>query len=98
MDRPKHRRTLLVALVLLAGGALLSLGRQWTSQSEHSIVPTELPRGQPAHLPSKRESPRVEVAASSAPALPPTTTPEPATGFRGRVIDAVTRQPLPEFE
>jgi hypothetical protein len=98
MDRPKHRRTLLVALVLLAGGALLSLGRQWTSESEHSIVPTELPRGQPAHLPSKVESARVEVAASSAPALPPTTTPEPATGFRGRVIDAVTRQPLPEFE
>jgi hypothetical protein len=98
MDRPK-RRSILAALVLLAGGALLLLGRQWTPQPEHRIVQTELPRKQSTEpQPAKVEPTRVEADAPSSPALPPTPTTEPATGFRGRVIDAVTRRPLPEFE
>ena len=99
MDRPKHRRTLLVALVLLAGGALLLFGRQWTSEPERIVVQAELPTHQAAEpRPEKAEPVAVEAAAPSAP--PPSAPPavEPATGFRGRVIDAVTRQPLPEFE
>jgi len=43
MDRPQHRRTLLVALVLLAGAALLFLGRQWQSEPERLVAEAELP-------------------------------------------------------
>jgi hypothetical protein len=98
MDRPK-RRLILAALVLLAGGALLLLGRQWTREPERIVVQAELPGKQPAEpQPAKVEPPRVEADAPAASAPPPTTAAAPATGFRGRVIDAVTRQPLPEFE
>jgi hypothetical protein len=99
MDRPKLRRILVIALVLLAGGALLLLGRQWTSEPERSVAEAELPRQQPAEPQlAKVEPTRVEADASSAPALPPSAAPAATTGFRGRVIDAITRQPLPEFE
>jgi hypothetical protein len=100
MDRPKHRRILLVALVLLAGGALLLLGPQWTWEPERSRVQAELPQEKQSAepQPSKIEPTNVEAVASSAPAQPPLPAREAATGFRGRVIDAVTRQPLPEFE
>jgi hypothetical protein len=99
MDRPKLRRMLLVALVLLVGGALLLLGRQWTAEPERNSIEAELPQKQSAELqPSKVEPARVEAVASGAPALTPAAAPVPVTGFRGRVIDAVTRQPLPEFE
>jgi hypothetical protein len=98
MDRPK-RRSILAALVLLVSGALLLLGRQWTPQPEHRIVQAELPRKQSTEpQPAKVEPTRVEANAPSSPALPPTPPTEPVTGFRGRVIDAVTRRPLPEFE
>jgi hypothetical protein len=43
MDRPQHRRTLLVALVLLAGAALLFLGRQWKSEPERLVAEPSCP-------------------------------------------------------
>jgi hypothetical protein len=100
MDRPKHRRPLLLGLVLLAGGVLVLLGWQWMSQPDRIVVEAELtPKQIVAPAPAKVEPPTVETAAPSAPApsppMPPT---EPATGFRGRVIDAVTRQPVQAFE
>ena len=99
MDRPKHRRTLFVGLVLLAGGALLLLGWQWTSKPDLIIVQARLP-ARPAvePQPAKVEPPTVEAAATGAPVAPPAPPSEPATGLRGQVIDAVTRQPVQEFE
>jgi hypothetical protein len=97
MDRPKHRRIILLGLVLLAGGTLLLLGREWTSTPDPvpalaTISTKQLVEPQP----DKVEPPNIEAAAPNiaAPA-PPSATP---TGFRGLVIDAVTRQPVKEFE
>ena len=99
MERPKHRRLILLGLVLLACGALLLLGRQWTS------VPAPVPVGDTistTHLvapqPDKVEPPTVEAAAPSVAAPPPSSSSPTPAGFRGRIVDAVTRQPVKEFE
>jgi hypothetical protein len=98
MDRPQHRRTLLVALVLLAGAALLFLGRQWKSEPERLVAKAGLPQQQAPEPQASNIAPARGAADTNAPAPPATTAAAPATGFRGRVIDAVTRLPLPEFE
>src|ERR1700730_13012393 len=90
MYRPKHRRLILLGLVLLACGALLLLGRQWTSGPDPvpvraTISPKQLLERQPDRV----EQPTIEAAPPSSP------TP---TGFRGHIIDAITRQPVKEFE
>jgi hypothetical protein len=99
MDRPKHRRLILLGLVLLAGGALLLLGRIWKSTPDPvpaiaTISTKQLVEPQR----DKVEPPTIEAAAPNVAAplsAPPSATP---TGFRGRIIDAVTRQPVKEFE
>jgi hypothetical protein len=99
MDRPKHRRLVLLGLVLFAGAALLLLGRQWTSAPNPPPAPANLPikqRVQPQ--PEKLEPATVEAAALTAPAPRSTSRSATATGFRGRIIDAVTRQPVKEFD
>ena len=99
MERPKHRRITLVVLALLAGAALLLFGRHWTSEPEQMMVQAEVPTKQRVEpQPTKVEPAVVEAAVPSA--LAPASTPavEPAIGFRGRVIDAVSRQPLHEFD
>jgi hypothetical protein len=99
MDRPKHRRLILLAFVLLAGAALLLLGRQWTAEPERIIVKAELPTKQSVEpKPDKVEPSTAQGTAPSAPEPAPAPPSEPATGFHGRVIDAVTRQPLQAFE
>jgi protocatechuate 3,4-dioxygenase beta subunit len=99
MDRPKHRRLTLLALVLLAPAGLLLLGRQWTSEPERIVIKAELPRKQSVEpKPDKLEPSALQATAPSAPAPAPAPVSGPATGFRGRVIDAVTRQPLQAFE
>jgi len=91
------RRFVNVGLVLLVGAVALLLVHQWNSKN----APTPLPEKmatlpvvvEPA--PDRGEPPHVD-------APPPATTPaSPATQsgtFRGRVLDATTRQPVQEFE
>jgi 5-hydroxyisourate hydrolase-like protein (transthyretin family) len=98
MDRPKQRRLILLGLVLLACGALLLLGRQWTSVPDPVPVrPTIATRQLVEPQPDKVEPPTIEAAAPNVapPSAPSSPTP---TGFRGHIIDAVTRQPVKEFE
>ena len=98
MDRSKHRRLVLLGFVLLAGGALVLLGRNWTSTPDRVPVlrgnSTEQ-RVEPQ--PDEREEPTIETTALSfaAPESPPSSA--NPSGFRGRIIDAVTRQPVQEF-
>ena len=100
MDRPQHRRIfLLVALALLVGGALLLLEPQWTSEPQRTLVEAESQRRPSVEQqPDEVEPAAIEATAPSAPSTPLAARSEPAVGFRGRVIDAVTRQPLREFE
>ena len=99
MDRPKHRRLIFLGLALLAGGALLLLGRQWTStptdsSSARADAPSpQLIGPQPDEVePARGSCTRADSGGATAPSS------APATGFRGRIVDAVTRQPVKEFE
>jgi hypothetical protein len=99
MDRPKHRRLILLGVVLLVGGALLLFGRQWTpttTSSTPSAPTTQVDRPSeppsPEVEPARGEAAALDVAKRSAPAPPA------ATGFRGRVVDAVTSESVQAFE
>src|SRR5687768_15840424 len=99
MDRPKHRRFTLLGIALLAGGALLLLARQWTSESEPLALPANAPTQQapaPSIDPVAPATP-IETTERTAPTTQATRA-TAAAGFRGRIIDAVTRQPVSEFE
>jgi hypothetical protein len=76
------------------------LGWQWMSQPDRIVVQAELtPKQVVAPAPARAEPATVQTAALSAPSTPsPAPSAESTTGFRGRVIDAVTRQPVQEFE
>jgi len=96
MDRPKHRRLILLGLVLLACGALLLLGRQWTAVPDPVPASASMSTRHVVEAQSdKVEPPTIEAAAPNVAAPPSSPTP---TGFRGRIIDAVTRQPVKEFD
>jgi Carboxypeptidase regulatory-like domain len=94
MDRPKHRRFILLGIALVAGTGLLLLGRQWISTTESTPVPPQATAQQ------------VVAPTADPPPIAEASTPEPVadataaapSGFRGRVVDAVTRQPVKEFE
>lgn len=93
-----RRPLILLGFMLLAGGVLLLLG-QWTSAPNPVPVPANMPTRQLVEpQPEKVEPATVEAAALSAPAPPSAPPSASATGFRGRIIDAVTRQPVQEFE
>jgi hypothetical protein len=99
MDRPKHRRFFFLVIALLAGGALLLIARHWTAPPEPIAQPAGTPTQQspaPATDPSEPST----LLRPSAHAAPTAEVPraKPAAGFRGRIIDAVTRQPVSEFE
>ncbi len=99
MDRPKLRRFILLGIALLVGGAVLLLGRHWKSPPETPAVATKAPTQQ---LLAPEMGPG-EPATLSETAAPTAATTEAArataaAGFRGRIIDAVTRQPVNEFE
>src|ERR1044072_4572809 len=91
------RRVVIFGLVVIVGGVLLLFGREWSSTSTPTPIPEKSPTPQLVVEPAidRAESARVKATA-------PTTTPAtPSTDsgtFRGRVVDAVTRQPVPEFE
>jgi hypothetical protein len=96
MDRAKHRRHILLGLVLLVSAALLLFGLQWTSIPDPvSVRATISTRQLVEPRPAKVEPPAIETIAPNV-ATPPSS-PAP-TGFSGQVIDAVSRQPVREFE
>jgi hypothetical protein len=93
MDRPKHRWFIVLAVTL--GCGVLLVGRQWMSTTSAPVpartgtTATQVVESGPG------ASTTVEPAPTHVrPASPATT----SGTFRGRVIDAVTRQPVPEFE
>jgi hypothetical protein len=97
MDRPKHRRFILLGIALLAGGALLLLGRDWTSTPEPHALQAQAPTQQPVErIVDPGEPP--PVAEATATTAPNATAAAPGGTFRGRAIDAVTRQPVQKFE
>ena len=99
MERPKHRRLLLLICVLLAGGMAFALGRQWMSTPDP--VPGSAQTSTRSLIEPSGNPPSTATEAISANAsAPPSTSPSDpsAATFRGRVIDAVTRQPVDEFE
>jgi hypothetical protein len=97
MERSKHRRYILPGLVLLAGAVLLLLGRQWIAAPD-PVSETARPQTTQAGAPQREQDELVLVEA----AAPISDTPAPSsaarTGFRGRIIDAVTRHPVQEFD
>ena len=92
----KHRIAIF-GLVLLAIGAVLLFGRQWTSTSEATLIKME-PAAQPAVAPTADRADPPSIAGSATPGPTASTTAAAPSGFRGRVVDAVTRQPVKEFE
>jgi hypothetical protein len=92
----KHRIAIF-GLVLLVIGAVLLFGRQWTSTSEATLIKVE-PAAQPVVAPTADRADPPPIAESSTPEPVADTTAAAPSGFRGRVVDAVTREPVKEFE
>jgi hypothetical protein len=92
----KHRIAIF-GWVLLAIGALLLFGRQWSSTSEATLIKAEPVTKQPVEPAVDRAEPP-PVAAGTATTAPNDTAAAPGGIFRGRAIDAVTRHPVEEFE
>jgi hypothetical protein len=92
------QRIAVFGLVLLAIGAALVFGRQWSSTSETTLIKVEPVTKQPVELSADRAAPPPAAEAATANTTPTTTVAAPGGTFRGRVIDAVTRQPVQEFE
>jgi hypothetical protein len=98
MDRPKHRRIILLGIALVAGGALLLLGRQGSSPPGPSALPVTQPTTQQSTPGIDRAvtviPDEADISTASTAAAPRTRS---ITGLRGRIIDAVTRRPVQEF-
>lgn len=98
MDRPKLRRFILLGIATLAGGALLLLGSQWSSSPEPAALPAKVSPARQSTPELDRAEPIVADEATQATASTPAASPtQSATGLRGRIVDAVTRQPVREF-
>jgi hypothetical protein len=95
MDRPKHRW--FIILGLLVGCALLLLARPWISKSAPADALQRAISTAPGTSRVEHMERRIEAVTPAA--TPGATRPSSETGsFRGRVIDAVTRQSIVEFE
>lgn len=93
----KHRIAIF-GLMLVAIGAVLLFGRQWVATSESPLIKVEHVTKPLAAAPAERAEPPPIVETATPPPTPNATAPAPGGVFRGRVIDAVTRQPLVKFE
>lgn len=95
MERPKHRWHILAGLALLACGALL-IGHQWFIHAgPPRVVAATATRQLVAPQPDHVQPPAVAATAAHAASASPS--PVITTGvFRGRVIDAATRKPVPQ--
>jgi hypothetical protein len=91
----KHRIAIF-GLVLVAIGAVLLFGHQWTATSESTLIQVE--HVSPVETPVTRDEPPPITEAATANTEPTATATAPGGTFRGQVIDAVTRQPVPQFE
>jgi hypothetical protein len=92
----KHRIAVF-GLVLLAIGAALLFGRQWSSSTESALIEVEPVTRQPVE-PTVEWAEPPPVAEATVNATPNATAATPGGTFRGRAIDAVTRQPVKKFE
>src|SRR5688572_27531991 len=92
----KHRIAIF-GLVLLAIGAALWFGRQWSSSTESTLIEVEPVTKQPV-APTVDSAEPPPVAEATATTAPNATAATPGGTFRGRVIDAVTRHPVEKFE
>jgi hypothetical protein len=97
MERSKHRRYILLGFVLLAGAMVLLLSRPWVSAPDPVSEAVHTPTTQAGEPQREKGELAVAAAASNAAqtSIPSTA---PITGFRGRIIDAITRSPVPEFD
>jgi hypothetical protein len=94
MDRPKQRVLVVLAFLLLTGGAALLLSTQQTS------TPNPIPVSDTSSTRQLVEPQPHKVLSPATEAIAPKIA-EPASidsGFRGQVIDAVTRKPVKGFE
>src|SRR5688572_16904829 len=91
----KHRIAVF-GLILVAIGAALMFGHQWSSMREPDAL-AEQPVAQEVVSPPAKPVEPVAIEAAT-PGATAATTPEAGGTFRGRVIDAVTRQPISKFE
>ena len=99
MDRTKHRRFVLLGLVLLAGGMLL-VGRQWFFSKSEQLTSLEADtvaalQGE-AQLDADGPAPEAEPASTSA-ASPASARTATTGSLRGKVIDALTRRRMHGF-
>lgn len=96
MERPKHRWLILAGLAVLACGVVL-LGYQLTSTRSGPMPGSA--KSVSLH-PAETHSDQTQAATveAAAPVAPAQAGAAPTGTFRGRVIDAATRQPIPEFE
>jgi hypothetical protein len=90
MDRPKQRILVVLAFLLLTGGAALLLYTQWTSTANPiPVSDTSSTRQLVEPQPHKVLSPATEAIA---PKIAPPASID--SGFRGQVIDAGARKPV----
>ena len=101
MDRPKHRR-LASRPRAPHRRRLLLLGRQWTSTSDPARIPatfSDEPRSSSSRSPIQHRTVNHRSKLRRGVAAPPSASSAATrTGFRGHVIDAITRRPVKEFE
>lgn len=96
MPGPTHRRLVLIGLVLVAAGSLWLIDRQRTPPPKPVSAATTISTRQEVLTEiGTVESP---VITATAPHEVPPTSSTIQHGFRGRVIDAVTRRPVTAFD
>ena len=97
MERPKRRRYIVSGFALLAGAVVLLIGRPWKSAPDPVSEPAPTPITQ-AGEPQVAQDELASAAAAAPDSAVASAPSSVSTGFRGRIIDAVTRTAIPEFD